>query len=286
MIGGYTVTDAHIHIQPWEMLLPEVRARMEKGRRDLDAIRTFMESPRALLAFLDGSGIDRVALINYTSPDLMGFTDDVNAWCARYCSEAKDRLIPFGSVHPRFTKDPAGDTHRILDLGIRGLKVHPPHQLFQANDYRTGGEGKGIGEVYRVAAERGVPVMFHTGTSVFPGARNTYADPMPLDDVAVDFPSLTMILAHAGRPLHGPTAFFLARRHRNVLLDLSGIPPARLLDHVPRLAEVADRCLWGSDWPGPGVPDMRANVEAFLALDLPEDARRSILHGLSAKLFP
>jgi len=71
-----------------------------------------------------------------------------------------------------------------------------------------------------------------------------------------------------------------------VLLDLSGIPPARLLDHVPRLAEVADRCLWGSDWPGPGVPDMRANVEAFLALDLPEDARRSILHGLSAKLFP
>ena len=86
MIGGYTVTDAHIHIQPWEMLLPEVRVRMEKGRKDLAAIKTFMESPAALLAFLDASGIDRVALINYTSPDLMGFTDDVNAWCARYCA--------------------------------------------------------------------------------------------------------------------------------------------------------------------------------------------------------
>jgi predicted TIM-barrel fold metal-dependent hydrolase len=286
MIGGYLVTDLHIHIQPWEMLLPEVRARMERGRKDLPAIRECMSSPEALLKFLDGSGIDRVALINYTSPDLMGFTDDVNAWCARYCATAPDRLVPFGSVHPRFSKDPAGDTHRILDLGIRGLKVHPPHQLFQANEYRTGGPGAGIGEVYRVAQERKVPVMFHTGTSVFPGARNTYADPMPLDDVAVDFPELPMILAHAGRPLHGPTAFFLARRHKNILLDLSGIPPARLLEYVPRLEEVAERTLWGSDWPGPGVPDMKANVEAFLALDLPDAARRAILHGNALRLFP
>jgi predicted TIM-barrel fold metal-dependent hydrolase len=286
MIAGYPVTDLHIHIQPWEMLLPDVRARMEKGRKDLDPIRELIDSPRALLQFMDRGGIDRVALINYTSPDLMGFTAEVNAWSARYCSYAPDRLIPFGSVHPRFTDDPAGETHRVLDLGIRGLKVHPPHQLFQVNDYRTGGPGKGIGEVYRVAEERGVPVMIHTGTSVFPGARNVYADPMPADDVAIDFPKLRLILAHAGRPLHGPTAFFLARRHRQILLDLSGIPPSKLLEHLPRLAEVADRCLWGSDWPGPGVPDMRANAEAFLALDLPEAARRAILHDNAARLFP
>ena len=49
MIRGLTVTDAHIHIQPWEMLLPAVRDRMEAGRRDLTAIREMMESPAALL---------------------------------------------------------------------------------------------------------------------------------------------------------------------------------------------------------------------------------------------
>ena len=285
MIAGYTVTDLHIHIQPWEMLLPEVKARMEHGRADLARIREFMGSPKALLRFLDAAGIDRAALINYPSPDLMGFTPEVNDWCARYCAEAPDRLIPFGSVHPRFTNDPAGETNRILDVGIRGLKVHPPHQSFQVNDYRTGGAGRGIGEVYRVAQERGVPVMVHTGTSIFPGARNVYADPMPIDDVAVDFPRMTIVLAHAGRPLHGETALFLTRRHPRTWLDLSGIPPKRLLHYVPRLADLAPRSLWGSDWPGPGVPDMRENVEQFLELGLPEAACRMILHENSLKLF-
>jgi len=285
MIGGYRVTDLHVHIQPWEMLLPAVKARMEQGRADLAPIREFMHSPAAFLRFLDGLGIERVALINYPSPDLMGFTRETNDWCVRYCAGAPERLIPFGSVHPRFTDDPAGETQRILDLGIRGIKVHPPHQGFQVNDYRTGGPGRGIGEVYRVAQERGVPVMFHTGTSVFPGARNVHADPMPIDDVAVDFPRLTLILAHAGRPLHGETALFLARRHPQIWLDLSGIPPQRLLHYLPKLADLAPRSLWGSDWPGPGVPDMRRNVEQFLELGLPEAACRAILHENSLRLF-
>lgn len=286
MIGGYRVTDLHIHIQPWEMLLPEVKVRMEQGRRDLSDIRKFMESPAALLRFLDETGVDRVALINYVSPDLMGFTGEVNAWCARYCAHAPDRLIPFGSVHPRFAKDPAAETRRVLDLGIRGLKVHPPHQLFQVNAHRTGGPGEGIGKVYAVAEERRVPVMIHTGTSIFPGARNVYADPMPADDVAVDFPSLPLILAHAGRPLHTRTAFFLARRHPQVFLDLSGIPPRRILEYLPRLLDVADRCLWGTDWPGPGVADMRRNVEQFLELGLPGEVCRAILDDNSRRLFP
>lgn len=286
MIGGYAVTDLHVHIQPWEMLLPAVRARMEQGRADLDAIRACMESPGALVALLDRTGIERVALINYPSPDLMGFTAEVNDWCARYCSQAPDRLIPFGSVHPRLTDDPAGETARILDLGIRGLKVHPPHQRFQVNEYRTGGPAAGIGEVYRVAQERGVPVMIHTGTSVFPGARNVHADPMPADDVAVDFPRLPLILAHAGRPLHGETAMFLARRHPQVWLDLSGIPPKKLLEYVPRLPELSERCLWGTDWPSPGVSDMRRNVEQLLEIGLSAASIRGILDGNSRRLFP
>jgi predicted TIM-barrel fold metal-dependent hydrolase len=258
---------------------------MEADRADLDAIRSIMDSPAELLRFLDRAGIERVALINYPSPDLMGFPTAVNEWCARYCAAAPERLIAFGSVHPRFERDPAGETHRILDLGIRGLKVHPPHQLFAPNAYRTGGPGEGIGDVYRVAEERGVPVMIHTGTSVFPGARNVYADPMPADDVAVDFPRLNLILAHAGRPLHGPTAFFLARRHPRVWLDLSGIPPRKLLQYVPRLAEVAERVVWGTDWPSPGVADMRRNVEDFLQVGLPDETASAILHSNSLRLF-
>jgi hypothetical protein len=258
---------------------------MESGRADLSRIREFMESPKAFLGFLDECGIDRVGLINYVAPDVMGFTAEVNDWCARYASAAPDRLIAFGSVNPRFTKDPAGETQRVLDLGIRALKIHPPHQLFAVNDYRTGGPGAGIGDVFRVAEERTVPVMIHTGTSVFPGARNAYADPMPADDVGVDFPKLRVILAHAGRPLYGDAALFLVRRHPNFHLDLSGIPPKRLFQYVPRLAAIADRCLWGSDWPSPGVTDVRKNVEEFLSLELSDAARRAILWDNASRLL-
>jgi predicted TIM-barrel fold metal-dependent hydrolase len=285
MISGHRVTDIHVHIQPWEMHPPGVQQAMESGRADLARIRAFMASPKGFLDFLDENGIERAGLINYVAPDVMGFTSEVNDWCARYAAFAPDRLIAFGSVNPRFADDPAGETRRVLDLGIRALKVHPPHQLFRVNDYRTGGAGAGIGDVFRVAEERGIPVMIHTGTSVFPGARNAYADPMPADDVGVDFPKLRVILAHAGRPLHGEAALFLVRRHPNFFLDLSGIPPKRLMHYVPRLAEVADRCLWGSDWPSPGVSDVRKNVEAFLTLDLSDAARRAILWENAARLF-
>jgi predicted TIM-barrel fold metal-dependent hydrolase len=127
--------------------------------------------------------------------------------------------------------------------------------------------------------------MVHTGTSVFPRARNVFADPMPIDDVAVDFPRLQIILAHAGRPLYGETAFFLARRHPNVHLDISGIPPRRLNDFVPRLAQIADKVLWGTDWPSPGVVSMRRNVADFVALGLDDTVQRAVLSENADRLF-
>ncbi len=284
MIGGFPVTDLHVHVHPRRMLTPGARAVMEGGRDDVDLHHALEASPREMLRFLDARGIERAAIVNYVAPEVMGYTEEVNAWCARYCAEDPTRLIAVGSVHPRYTDDPRTEAERVLDLGIRILKIHPPHQVFQVNDYRTGGPGRGIGEVFLVAESRRVPVMVHTGTSVFPGARNVYADPLPLDDVAVDFPNLPLVVSHAGRPLWGETAFFLARRHPNVWLELSGIPPKRLLQALPRLAEGAERCLWGSDWPGPGVPDPRRNVEEFLALGLPDPAVRAILDGNSRRL--
>ena len=65
------------------------------------------------------------------------------------------------------------------------------------------------------------------------------------------------------------TAFFLLRRHRNVYLDISGIPPKTLLKYFPRLEEIAAKTLFGTDWPGPGVPDIKQNLDDFRSLKLP-----------------
>ena len=95
---------------------------------------------------------------------------------------------PSGPCIRATRRDAGGDTRRLFEQGIRILKIHPPHQLFAANAYLAGEPG--LAEVYRAAEEHGRPVMIHTGTSIFPGARNRFADPMPVDDVAVDFPRL------------------------------------------------------------------------------------------------
>jgi predicted TIM-barrel fold metal-dependent hydrolase len=140
--------------------------------------------------------------------------------------------------------------------------------------------------IYRAAEANGIPVMIHTGTSVFPGARNKFGDPIFCDDVAVDFPNLKILLAHGGRPLWMETAFFLIRRHKNVYLDISGIPPSKLLEYFPRLEEIASKTLFGTDFPGPGVPDIAENLRAFRELPLQEGTKEQILSRTALEVWP
>jgi predicted TIM-barrel fold metal-dependent hydrolase len=180
--------------------------------------------------------------------------------------------------------DAAAEVDRLKAIGIRGLKVHPSHQLFAPNAYR---DGLGpLAALYERAQANALPVMIHTGTSIFPGARNLYAQPMLVDDVAVDYPELVIILAHGGRPLWMEEAFFLVRRHKNMYMDISGIPPQKLMQYFPRIEEIADKVLFGTDWPGPGVPGVRGNIEKFRALPISETAQRKILYENAARLFP
>jgi predicted TIM-barrel fold metal-dependent hydrolase len=278
------ITDCHIHIQPVEMFKPEALALMRRKRPEWAKIEEFCRSPRALLKHLDAAGVDRAVLINYVAPEVIGFTSGVNEFVANYVKEDLKRLIPCGSLHPRHTRNVMADVEQIVRLGIRLIKIHPPHQLLYPNDYL-----RGVGEleiIYRAAEANGIPVMFHTGTSVFPGARNKFGDPIYVDDVAVDFPKLKILLAHGGRPLWMDTAFFLVRRHPNVYLDISGIPPKTLLRYFPRLEEIAAKTLFGTDWPGPGVPDIKRNLDDFRALALPEAVQQQILSTTALSIWP
>jgi len=278
------ITDCHIHIQPVEMFKPEALAAMKRKRAGFDQVVEFCRSPNKFLNHLDKIGIDRAVLINYVAPEVIGFHSEVNEFVAHYVKENPKRLIPCGSVHPRHSRDVRADMEHILRLGIRMIKVHPPHQLLYPNDYLNG--MKELETMYRIAEQHGIPVMVHTGTSIFPGARNKFGDPIYLDDVAVDFPKLRIILAHGGRPLWMDTAFFLVRRHPNVLLDISGIPPKNLLKYFPRLEEIASKTLFGTDWPGPGVPDIEQNLKDFRALALIATAQQQILSKTALSIWP
>lgn len=276
------VTDCHVHINPLYEMRPEVRARMQ-AEGPAAEIDRYIRDPPAFLEYLDRCGVERAVLINYVSPEVVGYTEHANEFVVRYCAAAPDRLIAVGGIRPDHP-EPAAEIGRWAERGMRGLKLHPPHQGFAPNDYR--GSRPRLAEVYAACVERALPVIIHTGTSVFPRARSRYGEPLLCEDVAIDFPELTLVLAHGGRPLWMDQAMFLARRFPNVYLDLSSIPPARLLQYFPDLAKIGEKLLFGSDWPGPGVEDIGKNLEAFRACGLAPALVERILEGTPERVFP
>ncbi len=276
------VTDCHMHINPlWEMRPDAVRLLSQVE----PSVARYLSEPKEFLEYLDRSGVERAVLINYVAPEVIGYTEAANTFVSEYVRANPERLIAVGGIRPDHP-DPEGEVvHLVEDLGIRALKLHPPHQLFRPNAYVDGGL-PGLRVLYDACSRHGLPVIFHTGTSIFPRARNRFADPLYLDDVAVDFPDLTIVLAHGGRPIWTETAVMLARRFPNVWLELSGMPPARLLDYFPQLPKIVGKVLFGSDWPGPGVRDIGTNLAAFRALPIPADDQRRILEENPLRVFP
>ncbi len=281
---GGPVTDVHVHIQPQDMIRPEVLDAFRRGSKDAAAAEPCFTDVSALLRYMDDAGVERMVLINYESPDVMGFTKGTNDWVLEYCRAAPERLLPCVGINPRFEKDVAGEARRLVDGGARMFKIHGPHMLLRANAYLD--EWPALSDLYAVASEAGLPVMFHTGTSIFQGARIKFGDPVQLDDVGCDFPELEVIVAHGGRPLWTEAAWFLLRRFRRFHLDVSGIPPGRLLEWFPRLEEIADRVLFGTDWPSPGVPAVGVNLAAIRALPLAPETIEKIVSANALRLLP
>jgi predicted TIM-barrel fold metal-dependent hydrolase len=281
----YPVIDAHTHIFPWDRIHPDVVGKLA-NRPDKDDIQALCSDPHRLIAFMDARNIEKLVMINYVSPKVIGYTQGVNKYAAEMAQAYPERLIPFGGIDPRIVRDVDVEMDRILgDLGIRGIKIHPPHQLLHVNDYLRDKELRGLATVYEKCIEYDVLLMVHTGTSIFPRARNRYGNPLDIDDLLVDFPDLKVIIAHGGRPLWMDEAYFVLRHSPNVYLDISSVPPKRLLEYFPWIERVAARSMFGSDWPGPGVKDPGENVVDFYSLPISEESKRQILRGTAEKLF-
>ncbi len=282
MAEGLTFWDAHIHMQPWWTLPEDTRRVLRMGHPDFATYERWAKDPEAFLRFLDEQGCEGAWIVNYVSPSVMGFTDAVNEYVLQFCAADPARLIPVGGVHPRETPNPVDRLRELYEKGLRIVKLHPPHMLLHANDFA------GIPvlrEIYAFMAEHRMVLLVHTGTSIFPRARNRFGRPMDLEDIGIDFPEITVILAHAGRPLWCPEAYFLVRRFSQFYVDISGIPPRRLLEYLPDLEKIADRVLFGSDFPGPGVPEPRENVEALSQLPLRPETQRKVFRENAHKLM-
>ncbi len=231
-----------------------------------------------MLAQLDAAGVERAVVLAQETPGIgINVPSD---YVLEYCTQT-DRLVPFVSLNIQTEHDYMGKLLSWAARGARGLKLYPSYQFIYPNDRR-------FYRCYELAEELGWPVVFHTGSSVFANSRLKYALPIHLDDVAADFPSLPVVLAHCGRPAWTAEATILARTHDKVYLEISGIPPHRLLEYLPDLPRISDKVIFGSDWPS--TPAIGRTVQGILELGLsPEvlanlfvDTALSLLGGVAA----
>ena len=161
-----------------------------------------------------------------------------------------DIAIPFVSINPHRGAGGGGEAGALIAAGVRGLKLHPPIQQFLPNDRLAY-------PLYEVFAEARLPVLFHTGHSGIGtgmrgggGIRLKYGNPMPIDDVAVDFPDMPIILAHPSFPWQDE-AISICLHKPQVYIDLSGWSPKYF---SPTLVQYANtllkhKVLFGSDYP-------------------------------------
>jgi hypothetical protein len=174
-----------------------------------------------------------------------------NEEIAEIAAANPDVLIPFASIDPaRGAKGVQSAKHLIADHGVRGFKFHPNSQGFFPNDPKAY-------PLYEVIEAAGLPALFHTGHSGIGagvrgggGIRLKHSNPMHVDDVAVDFPDLKIILAHPSFPWQ-EEAISVALHKPNVHIDLSGWSPKYFPEILVRYANslLREKVLFGSDFP-------------------------------------
>jgi len=161
-----------------------------------------------------------------------------------------DILIPFGSVDPARGAEAVRMAKRQIEAGAKGFKFHPSSQAFMPND-------PSVYPVYEVIQEAGLPALFHTGQAGSGsgqrgggGVRLAYGNPMFLDDVAVDFPDMPIILAHPSFPWQ-EEALAVAVHKPQVYIDLSGWSPKYFPPILVQYANtlLKDKVLFGTDFP-------------------------------------
>jgi predicted TIM-barrel fold metal-dependent hydrolase len=195
----------------------------------------------------------KIGLIMFTvdSEFEMGNRRIPNEEICEAAKENSDVMMAFASIDPHKGRMGAREARRLItDYGVRGFKFHPTCQGFFPND-------KLAYRLYEVIAEYKLPAIFHTGHSGIGtgmrgggGLRLKYSQPIHLDDVAVDFPDMTIIMAHPSWPWTDE-ALSLALHKSNVYIDLSGWSPKYFPPQLVQYAnsQLKTKMLFGSDFP-------------------------------------
>jgi predicted TIM-barrel fold metal-dependent hydrolase len=287
--GAVTAIDVHVHVHAsvrgtavagdvLRGMAEYFRAGDVTAHTTRDIAAYYRQRNMAAVVF----GVD---IVGDKNRDAAGSLAPSNEEVAELAAENADVLIPFASIDPARGADGVRMARELLaeHPQIRGLKLHPSAQAFYPND-------PSVYPLYEVMAEHRRIVLFHTGhtgvganTRGGGGIRLKYANPMYIDDVAVDFPDMPIILAHPSFPWQDE-ALSVALHKPQVYIDLSGWSPKYF---PPQLVQYANtllkrKMLFGSDFPMITPERWLADFEK---IDIRPDVRPLILKDNAVRLF-
>lgn len=276
-VNALTAIDVHVHLE----------AVNEATATDAAAKKYFGESgasrdPKALAEYYRSR---KMAFVIFAVDErLTGRPRVTNEEVIRFASDNGDVAIPFASIDPHRGPEGVREAKRLVSDGlVRGLKLHPPVQQFSPDD-------KMAYPLYEVFAEARLPVLFHTGHSGIGtgmpgggGVRLKFGNPMPIDDVAVDFPEMPIILAHPSFPWQDE-AISICLHKPTVYIDLSGWSPKYFSPTLVQYANtrLKEKVLFGSDYPFI-TPDRW--IADFEKLEIRSEVRPLILKENAVRLL-
>lgn len=275
--------DIHVHPQTELMLA-------HQGPKGEQMARYFKRERKATsweeMADLYRQHQTMAVLMNTTDEWATGQKGAPNDHLAQAQRDFPEVFIAFGVIEPWFGQAAVDEVKRCHEeLGMRGIgEINPGRQQFHANDTR-------FYPVWEECAKRSLPVLFHTGmmgagagTRGGMGFKLQYTRPIPdLDDIAADFPELTIIGAHPAWPWQDE-ALAVARHKANYYIDLSGWAPKYFPPQLVQQANslIQDRVLFGTDWP---MIDIDRYLQEFDQLPFKPEVRQKILLDNARKLL-
>jgi len=281
LLDGIPLIDAHVHaarLPTLKLSLEEWTGHFRGGVADF--LKLYDEEGGVIPARLDdymaNEGVDIAILFSEYSPKSTGIqaVEDM----VPILQHNPDRFKLMANLNPHFHYPLVDELKRQISLGAVGLKLHPVHGSFPPNDQM-------LYPAFAFCEANNFPVVFHCGTSVFPGSTNRYADPALIEDVARDFPDLTIVLAHGGRGWWYDAAAFIALMRPNVWIEVSGLPPKKLPDYYKNFdfERLARKMIFGTDWPG--IPGMEKNARDLFDLGLDRETLEGVLHKNAREVY-
>jgi len=250
---NYDVIDIHTHIWPEKLAKRAVEnvgnyySYEMHGKGTLDDLKQSAQE----------AGVERFVI---HSSALKAFqVEDVNTNAANHIT---DKIAGFGTLHPEY-QNFEKEINRIIDLGLRGIKLHPDFQFFDIDDKR-------MYPAYEIISHKKLPVLFHMGDEKY-----DYSSAKRLSKLISDFPDLICIAAHLGGHMKWDDAEeYLVGK--NLYMDTSSTSRKLSLAEIKRLirAHGAEKILFGTDYP---IERHKEALEHFFSLGLTEEENRMIL---------